>query len=142
MNLTGQRRSVDSLLPEIVLKTVFHICSEALVLCGALAMFAGTTRPAITHVDLTDGVSGNTMMYSNAAWEKWTAFNGQTTFANDGVWDRRAFGNSATIFQNAANALADTNATRLRTTITVPAPGPSQYYNVYALFWTDSSTTW
>src|SRR5262249_52803816 len=35
-----------------------------------------------------------------------------------------------------------TNAVRLRTTITVPAPSPYQYYNVYAFLWTDSSTTW
>jgi hypothetical protein len=105
-------------------------------------MVGGTVQAAITYVDITDGVSGNTMMYSNALWQPWTAFNGQTANSNDGIWDRRAFGNSATIFQNAANALVDTNATRLRTTITVPTPSPYQYYNVYALFWTDSSTTW
>ena len=115
---------------------------KAVALCGALAMLGGTAQAAITYVDVTDGVSGNTMTYSNATWQAWTAFNGQTGVANDGIWDRRAFGNSATIFQNAANALADTNATRLGTTVTVPAPGPNQYYNVYALFWTDSSTTW
>jgi fibronectin type 3 domain-containing protein len=114
---------------------------QAAFVCGALA-FASTSEAAINYVDISDGVSGNTMMSSNGVWQTWNSFNGQTSANNDGVWDKRAFGNSATIFQNAANALVDTNATRLRTTVTVPAPGPYQYYNVYALFWTDSSTTW
>src|SRR5262245_61356324 len=115
---------------------------KTLGIWAALGMLGGTAKAAITYVDVTDGVSGNTMTYSNGAWRAWTAFNGQTSVANDGIWDKRAFGNSATIIQNAAASQVDTNATRLRTTVTVPAPGPSQYYNVYALFWTDSSTTW
>src|SRR5262245_52374801 len=110
--------------------------------CAALLILGGTAQGAIIYVDVTDGVSGNTMTFTNGAWQTWNAFNGQTSANNDGIWDKRAFGNSATIYQNAANALVDTNATRLRTTVTVPAPGVSQYYNVYALFWTDSSTTW
>src|SRR5262245_11376379 len=117
-------------------------CFKTPAMCVALAVLGGMAQAAITYVDVTDGVSGNTMTYSNGAWRAWTAFNGQTSVANDGIWDKRAFGNSATIFQNAANALSDTNATRLRTTITVSAPGPSQYYNIYALFWTDSSISW
>jgi hypothetical protein len=115
---------------------------KALALFAALATLGGRAEAAITYVDVTDGISGNTMTYSNGAWRAWTAFNGQTGIENDGVWDKRAFGNSATIFQNSGNAQSDTNATRLRTTITVAAPGPSRYYNIYALFWTDSSTTW
>jgi fibronectin type 3 domain-containing protein len=111
-------------------------------ICVALAMIGGTAQAAISYVDVTDGVSGNTMTYSNGAWRAWTAFNGQTMVVNDAVWDKRAFGNSATIYQNAAASQVDTNATRLRTTVTVPAPGLSGYYNVYVLFWTDSSTTW
>ena len=111
-------------------------------ICVALAMIGGTGQAAISYVEVTDGVSANTMTYSNGAWRAWTAFNGQTSVANDGVWDKRAFGNSATIYQNAAASQVDTNATRLRTTIAVPDPGPSGYYNVYVLFWTDSSTTW
>jgi fibronectin type 3 domain-containing protein len=111
-------------------------------ICAALAALGGTAQAAITYVEVTDGGSANTMTYSNGAWSAWTAFNGQTSVANDGIWDKRAFGNSATIYQNAANALADTNATRLRTTVTAAAPGGSQYYNAYALFWTDSSITW
>src|SRR5262245_10229131 len=114
---------------------------KASAVCAALVL-GGKAQGAITYVDVTDGVSGNTMTYSNAAWRSWTAFNGQTSVANDAIWDKRAFGNSATIIQNAAAAQVDTNATRLRTTITVPAPGPAQYYNVYVFFWTDSSTTW
>src|SRR5262249_16678174 len=97
---------------------------------------------AITYVDVTDGNSGNTMRYSNGAWRAWTAFNGQTGVANDGIWDKRAFGNSATIYQNSAAGLTDTNATRLRATVTVPTPGPGQDYNVYGVFWTDTSATW
>ena len=102
---------------------------------AALAL-ATNVQAAITYVDITDGPTGNTTMFSNSVWQAWAAFNGQTGNSNDRIWDKRAFGNSATIFQNAANALVDTNATRLRTTIMVPTPGPSQYYNVYALFWT------
>jgi fibronectin type 3 domain-containing protein len=109
---------------------------------AALAMLGGTAQAAISYVDVTDGVSGNTMTFTNGAWQTWNAFSGQTSVNNDGVWDKRAFGNSATIIQNAGASQVDTNATRLRTTVTVPAPGPSQYYNVYAIFWTDSSTTW
>src|SRR5262245_53382394 len=117
-------------------------CFKTWALCAALTMLGGAAQAAITYVDVTDGVSGNTMTYSNGAWRSWTAFNGQTSVANDGIWDKRAFGNSATIIQNAGASQVDTNATRLRTTVTVPPPGPSGYYNAYVLFWTDSSTTW
>ena len=117
-------------------------CFKTSFICAVLGLLGATVQGAITYVDVTDGISGNTMTYSNGGWLAWTAFNGQTSVANDGIWDRRAFGNSATIFQNAANALADTNATRLRTSLTVSVPDPLQYYNVYALFWTDSSITW
>src|SRR6516162_2548122 len=91
---------------------------------AALVMLGGTAQAAISYVDVTDGVSGNTMTFTNGAWQTWNAFSGQTSVNNDGVWDKRAFGNSATIIQNAGASQVDTNATRLRTTVTVPAPGP------------------
>ncbi|HYG24862.1 MAG TPA: hypothetical protein VEH04_19005 [Verrucomicrobiae bacterium] len=114
---------------------------KALALCAAIGIVS-TAEAAITYVDITDGPAGNTTTFTNGQWQPWTAFNGQTALANDGIWDRRAFGNLATIFQNAANALADTNAARLKTSIAVPEPPPGQYYNVYGLFWTDTSPTW
>jgi len=117
-------------------------CRTAAVLCVALAAFADAAEAAIIYVDATDGVAGNTMIYTNATWQTWSSFIGQTAVSNDGIWDQRANGNAATVFQNAGDGLVDTNASRLRMSITVPPPGPHQYYNVYALFWTDGSTTW
>lgn len=110
-------------------------CSTALISAIALPVQA-----QITYVDITDGPSGNTMCYTNGTWTVWNAFVGQTWVENDGVWDNRAFGNNGTIYQNAGYGQIDTNATRLRTTITVPEAPPGQYYNVYVLFWTDVSS--
>ncbi|MCS7089177.1 MAG: PEP-CTERM sorting domain-containing protein [Verrucomicrobiota bacterium] len=93
----------------------------------------------IVYVDITDGPTGNTMQFTNGVWGIFEGVS-QTATANDGLWDERAFGNFSTIFQNSGvTAVVDTNAPRLRTTITVPEPLPGQYYNVYVLFWSDPS---
>ncbi|MCS7338817.1 MAG: PEP-CTERM sorting domain-containing protein [Verrucomicrobiae bacterium] len=110
------------------------------------ATSAGAQLP-IVYVDVIDGPNGNTETYTNGQWTVWNAFPGQTGTANDGIWDRRDFGNippsvytTNTIYQNAASGHVDPYATPLRTTITVPEPGPGQYYNVYVFFWSDPSS--
>lgn len=111
----------------------------------AAALLAGTTLHAqfpITYVDITDGPTGNTLQFTNGVWGIWEGVP-QTSTPNDGLWDERAFGNFGTIYQNAGvGAGVDTVAPRLRTTINVPEPPPGQYYNVYVLFWTDTSFGW
>jgi len=101
-----------------------------------------SARNPIVYVDITDGASGNTVQYSGGLWQEWDAFSGQSPTANDGTWDKLTTGNFSTVYQNAGPNLIDTNAPRLRMAVTVPAPAPGQHYNVYALFWTDSTTTW
>ncbi len=103
----------------------------------------------LVYIDATDTAQGNTETFTNGVWTVWEAFNGQTWSANDGIWDRREFGNTntinpiygttRTIYQNAASGQVDTNATRLRTTVTLPDPGENRYYEIYALYWSDPS---
>ena len=79
------------------------------IVCGALAAFRGTAQIPITYVDATDGVSGNTLTYSNGAWQVFMPLLGQTAVNNDGIWDKRVnIGNSASIYQNAGPGVVDT----------------------------------
>jgi hypothetical protein len=99
-----------------------------------------TASAQITYVDATDG--GNTFKAPSAGGGlpfAVTPFGTQGP-ANDGLWDARAFGNSATIFQNSgAGAGQDTNAVRLATSVS----GLSlDTYNVYVYFWSDNSPLW
>jgi hypothetical protein len=101
-----------------------------------------STAPAqlITYVDATDG--GNTFKAPSAGGGlpfTVTPFGTQGP-ANDGLWDARGFGNSATIFQNAsAGANQDTNAVRLATSVSGLSLGT---YNVYVYFWSDNPPSW
>jgi hypothetical protein len=98
-----------------------------------------TCTAQITYIDATDGLSGNTVIAPSAGGG---VFNGvpQTSTPNDGLWDKRAFANGATIFQNAGtNANVDVNAVRLATTVNGLAPDT---YNVYVYFWTDGALMW
>ena len=107
---------------------------------AAVAALTSTAMAQITYVDATDGAAGNTAIAPSAGGGTFTAFVGQTGVADDGVWDLRAFGNSATIFQNAGTTEQfDVNAPRLETSVTGLA---LDTYNVYAYFWTDSSLNW
>jgi fibronectin type 3 domain-containing protein len=119
--------------------------TAAMVLAMALSASA---QSRITYVEVTDGASGNTRQVAtngtapwNGTLSAWTALT-SGGIANDSLWLRRAFGNSATIYENSGAGSQDTNATRLVTSIAVGAPGSGQYYNVYGLFWTDTSPTW
>src|SRR5215469_16132744 len=120
---------------------------KMVILLGALAAQAGMAQTAITYVDVVDGPSGNTLQITNGT----TPWNGTLTpwkaitsggALNDGLWLNRPFGNFNTIYENAGAASEDTNATRLVTSIMVPATAPGQYYSVYGFFWTDTSQTW
>jgi hypothetical protein len=103
--------------------------------CALVAFVTATAQAAITYVDATDGVGGNTTLTNGNTW---TAIDppGQGA-AGDGVWAERVFGNGATIFQNAASGTTD-NAHRLLTTISGLSPGG--VYDVYVYFWSDPST--
>jgi PEP-CTERM motif len=105
------------------------VCLVGLTICVAQA------AAVITYVDATAGSGGNTTLVGGAQWDPLTADQGA---ANDGVWAQRAFGNSATIYQNAATGTVD-NAHRLQTNLSGLAAGT---YNVYAYFWSDSSNGW
>jgi len=109
---------------------------------AAALVAAAPAQSPITYVDITDGPTGNTLQFTNGGWGLWEAVP-QTSTPNDGLWDERAFGNFATIYQNAGVAAGvDTAAPRLRTTLTVPEAPPGMFYNVYVLFWTDTSFGW
>jgi hypothetical protein len=108
---------------------------------GVFAVALVSTASAqITYVDAIDGV--NTFKAPSAGGGlpfAVTPFGTQGT-ANDGLWDARAFGNSATIFQNAsAGANQDTNAVRLATSVSGLSLGT---YEVYVYFWSDNSPLW
>lgn len=106
----------------------------------AAAMVSTASAQLITYVDATDG--GNTFRAPSAGGGLPFAVApfGTQGAANDGLWDARAFGNSATIFQNAsAGAAQDTNAVRLVTSVSGLSLGT---YNVYVYFWSDNSPLW
>ncbi len=108
----------------------------ALCCLGGLSL---STLAATTYVDATDTASGNTAIAPSAGGGTFTGV-AQSNTANDGLWDLRAFGNGATIFQNAGTtAGVDVNAVRLVTTVSGLA---FDTYQVYAYFWTDNSPTW
>jgi hypothetical protein len=106
------------------------------------ALLTGTATMAsaqIIYVDATEGAAGNTAIAPSAGGGVFTSIP-QSNTANDGLWDGRAFGNSATIFQNAGTtAGVDTNAVRLATSVSGLT---ADSYNVYVYFWTDNSPTW
>jgi len=110
----------------------------ATMVMAALASIAVAQTP-ITFVNAT---TNNTTLPNGDPLIPGTHYYvGQTWSPNDAVWDyRTGYANDGDIWQNASSGQIDTNAFRLRTTVTVPAPGPGQYYEVYALFWTDTSS--
>jgi hypothetical protein len=118
-------------------------CTMLRFACLAIACLFAASREAsaaILYVDATDGASGNTAKATSAGGGVFTpsgAINNQGA-ANDGLWDVRAFGNSATIYQNAGTAAVVDNAHRLVTLVAVPAGT----YNVFAYFWSDNSNMW
>ena len=85
----------------------------------------------ITYVDATSGASGNTTLTNGGQWDPLPAQGP----ANDGLWDVRVFGNSGTIFQNAAFGGVD-NSHRLLTTVSGLSFGT---YDVFVYFWVDVS---
>lgn len=101
-----------------------------------IAVSATQTFAQITYVDATDGSSGNTAVAPSAGGGVFNtsgALNSQGP-GGDGLWDVRAFGNNATIYQNASSGNTD-DAQRLVTSVNVPLAT----YDVYAYFWVDSS---
>jgi hypothetical protein len=106
---------------------------------AAVVLLGNAAIAQITYVDATDTASGNTAIAPSAGGGVFTGLATQGP-ANDGAWDKRAFGNGATIFQNAgAGAGIDTNAVRL---VTGVSGLPENTYNAYVYFWSDSSPTW
>ena len=103
------------------------------LLVAGLAVFAAHAAAAIVYVDATHGAGGNTTLVGGAQWDPLTASQGA---GGDGVWALRAFGNSATIYQNSPSGSID-NAHRLQTNVSGLALG---VYNAYAYFWSDSSS--
>jgi hypothetical protein len=114
-----------------------RLMKRRLFLAGAIALgltaWISHASAAVTYVDVTPGAGGNTTLTDGSQWDPLTADQGAS---GDGLWAQRAFGNGATIFQNAASGNSD-NAHRLRTTISGLAPGSP--YNVYVYFWSDVS---
>jgi hypothetical protein len=107
--------------------------------CLVAASLVAHARAAIVYVDATHDSSGNTAVAPSAGGGVFNAsgaLNNQGP-ASDGLWDVRAFGNGATIYQNVGGNSVD-DAQRLVTSAAVPAGS----YNVYAYFWSDSSNTW
>jgi hypothetical protein len=116
-----------------------RFAATCLVMACLMTTLGGASA-AIVYVDARDGVAGNTAVAPSAGGGVFNPSGaiGNQGPANDGLWDLRAFGNVATIYQNASTTAVVDNAQRLVTTATV-VPGT---YNVYAYFWSDSSNQW
>lgn len=99
---------------------------------ASIAMLASTASAQITYVDAT---TGNTTAFSAGSYGTFAPLASQG-LGGDGLWDARAFGNSATIYQNASSGNTD-NAQRLQTSVTGLTLGD---YHVYAYFWSDTSS--
>jgi len=108
-----------------------------LTLCGSLCAVSAPAYAQINYIDVTHGVGGNTLGYTGGSYGTFNTFGGigAQGGANDGLWDVRAFGNSGTIYQNAAFGGVD-NSHRLQTSVSGLTAGT---YNVYAFFWVDVS---
>jgi hypothetical protein len=118
------------------MKLVWTSC----LMAACLSVATSRVSAAIVYVDATHGAAGNTAVAPSAGGGVFNtsgALNNQGP-ANDGLWDVRGFGNSATIYQNAGTGAAVDNAQRLVTSTSV-LPGT---YNVFAYFWSDSSNQW
>jgi hypothetical protein len=118
------------------MKLVWTACLTA----ACLSVTTARLSAAIVYIDATHGAVGNTAVAPSAGGGVFNtsgALNNQGP-ANDGLWDVRAFGNSNTIYQNASTSAVTDNAQRLVTNATLPAGT----YNVFAYFWSDSSSQW
>jgi MYXO-CTERM domain-containing protein len=109
--------------------------------CLVAASLAANASATIHYVDATDGAAGNTAVAPSAGGG---VFNSVAPFgtqgpANDGLWDARAFANSATIYQNVGTGAGADNAQRLATSV---SGLPLGLYSVFAYFWSDSSNMW
>jgi MYXO-CTERM domain-containing protein len=104
---------------------------KALVSTVSVALLTSAATAQITYVDATSGGAGNTTLTNGGTWDPLAAQGP----ANDGLWDVRVFGNSGTIFQNAAFGGVD-NSHRLLTTVSGLTLGT---YDVFAYFWVDTS---
>jgi hypothetical protein len=117
-------------------------CTTFRMACLAMACLFVASRhaaAATVYVDATHG-AGNTAVAPSAGGGVFNpsgAINNQGP-ANDGLWDVRAFGNGATIYQNAGTTAVTDNAQRLVSSVAVPAGT----YNVFAYFWSDNSNMW
>lgn len=114
----------------MILKRVYAGC-----LIAASLAAGGQAAAAIVYVDATDGALGNTAIAPSAGGGVFTPLPAQGP-GGDGLWDVRAFGNGATIYQNAQSGNVD-NAQRLATSVTGL---PAATYNVFAYFWSDTSS--
>lgn len=109
------------------MKPLILTCSIALASLPAL-------HAAITYVDATSGVSGNTTLASGGTFSP--PLNGTT--GNDNNWEQRTtFGSGGNIFEAGGEQAAE-NAPELKTVISGLTAG--YIYTVYAFFWDPSST--
>ncbi len=113
------------------------MCKKYFVLLLVLA-FAMNASAGIIYVDATHGDTGNTVI----------AFGGTFNPTDDGsgsdnLWRLRAFGNDATIYESGGQYGDEANpedCPMLLTTVQAPELAEGQYYNVYAYFWSDTSS--
>lgn len=109
------------------MKPLILTCSIAFAALPAL-------NAAITYVDATSGVSGNTTLASGGTFSP--PLNGTT--GNDNNWEQRTtFGNGGNIFEAGGEQAAE-NAPELKTVISGLTAG--YIYTVYAFFWDPGST--
>jgi hypothetical protein len=121
--------------------TIVKTSKRIILLSGiaGVALLANAANAATTYFDATDTASGNTSIAPSAGGGVFTGLAAQGP-ANDGAWDKRAFGNGASIYQNASTTAAvDVNAVRLETSV---SGLPMNTYDVYVYFWSDNSPTW
>jgi hypothetical protein len=107
--------------------------SHLAIASGVLLLAAATSHAAITYVDATSGIGGNTTLANGSVFTP--PLNGTTGADNN--WEQRTtFGSGGNIFE--AGGETNENAPELMTTIVGLTPG--HLYSIYVYFWDPTST--
>ncbi len=112
------------------MKTKRHVAATS----AALLVTAAVSHAAITYVDATAGVSGNTRLADGSVFTP--PLNG-TTGADNNWEERTTFASGGNVFEAGGENVTE-NAPELMTTITGLTPG--HIYAIYAYFWDPTST--
>jgi hypothetical protein len=106
--------------------------ASAFAIATLLLVSSPTARAQTFYVDATETLGGNTTKLDGSS------FVPVTGNLADGLWRKRVFGNSGTIFETNAGGAEDGHM--LVTTISGLVP--SAQYNIYSYFWSNPNENW